>query len=341
MRGIYDHDVEKIRQAHGDFILINTNFNQVNAYYPDMNLFKPAEGPDEKPQLSRRAVGMGMSRDYAQGLTNLKQAIFEDFQHLIPALDRSLPDYRIVIRPHPAESQEVYHNIARNCRRVRVTNERNVVPWLLAAKALVHNGCTTGVEAYALGLPTISYRASIDEYYDSAFHRLPNQLSHECYDLEQLQNTLADILKGEISHANSDEREKIMEHHLAGMSGPLACERMVDIFEELIRIQQNAPALPVISQIKGRIWATRRRIKKRFKGFKADMSHNRAEYLRHRYPEVSKTDLQSRLTQFQKILGDGIELDVEQIFRQFYRISSKSTTTSRAEGVRMAFGSGR
>ena len=183
-----------------------------------------------------------MSREYAEGLTRHKQAIFEDFQRLIPVLDQALPDHTIVIRPHPAENQEVYHNIAKTCKRVRVTNEGNVVPWLIAAKALIHNGCTTGVEAYALGLPAITYRASINEYYDNAFHRLPNQLSHECFDHEQMQETLANILKGKLGHANSDERKTIMEHHLAAMNGPLACDRMVDIFEEINRIQQKAPA---------------------------------------------------------------------------------------------------
>jgi len=322
MRGLYDHDVEKIRQAHDDFILINTNFNQVNAYYPDMNLLKPPAGPGEEPELSQRAIGMGMSREYAEGLTRHKQAIFEDFQRLIPALDQNFPDYTIVIRPHPAENQEVYHNIANTCKRVRVTNEGNVVPWLIAAKALIHNGCTTGVEAYALGLPAITYRASINEYYDNAFHRLPNQVSHECFDREQLQEVLANILKGKLGHANSDERKTIMERHLAAMKGPLACDRMVDIFEEINSIQQKAATPALKYRLRSRVWATRRRIKKRLKGFAADMSHNKSDFLRHRYPGVSKEDLQSRLAQFQQALGDRTELNVERIFHQFYRISA-------------------
>ena len=32
-----------IRKEFGDFILVNTNFNHVNAFGPDMNLFKPAK----------------------------------------------------------------------------------------------------------------------------------------------------------------------------------------------------------------------------------------------------------------------------------------------------------
>jgi surface carbohydrate biosynthesis protein len=322
MRGIYAHDVEKIRRSYGDFILINTNFNQVNAYYPDMNFLKPAEGPGEEPQLSRRALGMGISREYAEGLTRHKQAIFEDFQRIIPVLDQALPDHTIVIRPHPAENEEVYHNIANNCNRVRVSNEGNVVPWLLAAMALIHNGCTTGVEAYALGLPAITYRASINEYYDNAFHRLPNELSHECFDLEQLQRTLTEILAGKLGHANSDDRKTIMERHLVALKGPLACDRLVDIFEEISRAQQTAAPPTLKDQISSRGWAAWRRINKRFKGFKADMSHNKADFLRHRYPGVTKQDLQSRLAQFQEALGDRTELNVTRIFKQFFCISA-------------------
>ena len=322
LRGLYDQDVEKLRRAHGDFILINTNFNQVNAYYPDMNLFKPAAGAGAEPELSRRAVGMGMSREYAAGLTRHKQAIFEDFRRLIPILDRALTDHTIIIRPHPAENQEVYRDIAKACKRVIVTNQGNVVPWLIAAKALIHNGCTTGVEAYALGLPAITYRASINEYYDNAFHRLPNLLSHECFDHEQILATLANVLEGKLGHVNGDERQTIMEHHLAAMNGPLACDRMVDLFEEISGNQQTAPAPALKDRLTGRIWAARRRLKKRIKGFKADMSHNKAGFLAHRYPGISSRDLQTRLAQFQQALGDPAELKVEEIFHQFYRISA-------------------
>jgi len=85
-----------------------------------------------------------MSREYAEGLRDHKQAIFDKFQQLIPALEKEFPEYNIVVRPHPTENQEIYRNIAARCSRVRVTNEGNVVPWLMATQAVIHNGCPTG-----------------------------------------------------------------------------------------------------------------------------------------------------------------------------------------------------
>ncbi len=91
--------------------------------------------------------------------------------------------------------------LPQNASRVKVTNEGNVIPWLLAAKTMVHNGCTTGLEAYALGVPAISYLATFNEYYDYEFQGLPTKLSYQSFNFEELQNTLAGILEGELGVA--------------------------------------------------------------------------------------------------------------------------------------------
>ena len=113
---------------------------------------------------------------------------------MIPALAKAFPGYTIVVRPHPTENPEIYHDIASDCERVKVTNEGNVVPWLLATRALVHNSCTTGVEAYMMRIPAITYRASIDETYDLGFYRLPNLISHTCFNLTELESGTGSVL---------------------------------------------------------------------------------------------------------------------------------------------------
>ncbi|MGD9315181.1 MAG: hypothetical protein PVI96_19865, partial [Desulfobacterales bacterium] len=151
MQPFYKLEAEKIRDLYGDFILVNTNFNHVNAFSPFQNLFQPVKTAQGEMKFGEAAKGM--SRAYAEGLRDHKQAVFEDFQRLIPFLDLAFADYTIVVRPHPTENQNVYHQLAARCRRVKVTNEGNVVPWLMVTRALVHNGCTTGVEAFLMGVP--------------------------------------------------------------------------------------------------------------------------------------------------------------------------------------------
>ena len=85
-----------------------------------------------------------MSREYAEGLRDHKQAIFNAFKELIPTLDRAFPDRTIIVRPHPTENQQVYKDIANGCQRVKVTNEGNVVPWLMATDVLFTTAAPQG-----------------------------------------------------------------------------------------------------------------------------------------------------------------------------------------------------
>ena len=318
MRALFDKDAEELRKTYGDFILVNTNFNHVNAFSPDLNLFRPVKKPGEEPSFGRAA--RGMSRDYAEGLRDHKQDIFEKFQQLIPALEQAFPDYNIVVRPHPTENPHIYHDIAAQCDRVQVTNEGNVVPWLVATRALIHNSCTTGVEAYIMGVPAISYRAAVNEYYDYGFYRLPNLLSHECLDFKELRVTLERILNGELGTADGDERKALIDQYLTAQEGPLACERMVDVLEGVMEGRLELPRPPLHDRLAGWSMSTIRTLIKRAKE-RLPGSHNRPEFQRHRYPEVSLEEIRARLSWFQQVFGDSKELKVEQISQQFFVIS--------------------
>jgi surface carbohydrate biosynthesis protein len=319
LHAYFNSEVEKIRRSYGAFILVNTNFNHVNAFTPVQNLFRPVEKPGKIPEFGRAA--RGMSREYAEGLRDHKQAIFKDFQSMIPALAKAFPDYTIVVRPHPTENPQIYDDIASRCERVIVTNEGNVVPWLLATQALVHNSCTTGVEAYVMKAPAITYRASINETYDFGFYRLPNLISHTCFNFEELVATLKKILNGELGPADGDDRKQLIEQYLAAQEGPLACERMVDELEKISSAWAQRPKPGFGSRLIGRsLWAVRTAIK-RNKDSRPG-SHNKPEFQRHRYPEVSLNDMKERVSRFQQLLGYSNELKVERFFDQFFQISA-------------------
>jgi len=314
----YEGEVAKIRKTYGDFILVNTNFNHVNAFSRVQNLIQPEANPGDAPKFGRAAKGM--SREYAEGLRDHKQAIFEDFQRMIPALHDAFAEHTIVVRPHPTENQGIYNQLAARCKRVKVTNEGNVVPWLLAARALIHNGCTTGVEAYVMKVPAITYRASVDDTYDFGFYRLPNLLSHQCFNFDELRATLTNILNGAIGPADGDERKQLVENYLAARQGPLACERIVDILEGLLEGRQALPPTGFGDRLSGRALSALRTLIKRYKDARPG-SHNRPEFQRHRYPALPLEDIRQRVSRFQAILSDSSELKTEQVLDQFFKIT--------------------
>ena len=322
IRSIYQSNVKDLRRQFGNYILVNTNFNHVNAYYANMNLFKPPKKQGAEPEFGRAAKGM--TREYAEGLRQHKQAVFEDFKALIPALDKAFPEHTIIVRPHPTENQKVYHQIAAQCQNVRVTNEGNVVPWLMGARALIHNGCTTGVEAYVIGIPAISYRATTNADYDDGFFRLPNRLSHTCFNFEQLQAILQDILSGAAGVAADDRRKALIDQHLSALEGPFACERIVDVCERMLAAGGGFVEPHMWDRIAGRYRAFQRKRKKQAKS-QSRNSHLKPDFQRHRYPDISIDEIRNRLASFQKILGYPNKLNVARLPSALFRISADQT----------------
>jgi len=319
MRDFYAKEIKELRKAYGDFILINTNVNHVNAFYPHQNLFLPVKRPGEEPRFGKAA--RGMSREFAEGLRTHKQAVFNDFKELIPSLAKAFPDRTLVVRPHPTENHEVYSKIAASCERVRVTNEGNVVPWLIAAKVLVHNGCTTGVEAYAMGVPAISYRKSVNEYYDNGFYRLPNLLSYQCFNFEELRLTLEKIFAGELGAADGAERQSNIDRYLAAQDGSLACERIVDVLEKMMQGRSELPKRELLDRIEGWSVANGRRLVKGLLSYLPN-THNRPEFQRHRFPGISLDALNEKIERIQQILGENTKLKVEQLSDVLFQIST-------------------
>lgn len=321
LRGFYQNQVDDFRREHGAFILVNTNFNHVNAYGPDMNLFKPTSGPNQKARFGRAA--RGMSRTYAEGLRDHKQAVFESFQEIIPKLEAAFPGVNIVVRPHPTENHEVYKQIADRCQRVRVTNDGNVVPWLMACKAVIHNGCTTGVEAHVLDVPAISYRQAVNETYDFGFYRLPNLISHQSKNFDELQAQLKAILAGELGTADGDERQQLLANYLEGQSGATACERMMEV---LCRID-DYPDSSYRSSVPKKLaqWLVTKGLHAA-KAVKSSLpgSHNRPEFQRHRFPAIQLADVRRKIDRFQELLGDRAcpaPLEIHQLNDVMFRVS--------------------
>jgi hypothetical protein len=239
---------------------------------------------------------------------------------MIPVLEQAFPDYPIVVRPHPTENRNVYEDIANHCRRIRVTNEGNVVPWLMAANVVIHNGCTTGVEAFVMRVPAVSYRKTVNDLYDDGFYRLPNRLSHQCFNFEELQTTLAQILRGELGAADGDERRALVDHFLVGLDGPLACERMVDILAGIAEELSLTAQPKLLLRLKGRYKASKRRVRKTCKTYLPG-SFKSADFERHRYPGITASQIAERLARFQKELGDDDPLKLHQIYDKIFRIN--------------------
>ena len=178
IRSFFDRDVAEIRARFGRFVLINTNFSGLNHFHDNLSELT-------QNLMARR----GSTPDvFMAGRAAFRNRVLEHFKRLIPELRRAIPDLRIVVRPHPSESHDLWHETAAGLDDVEIVSEGNVYPWLMACEAVIHNGCTTAVEAMILGTPAIAYQPIRDAVYDM---QLPNSLSHQAADIKDTEKDVA------------------------------------------------------------------------------------------------------------------------------------------------------
>ncbi len=318
IRHLFDDEVAALAASHGKFILVNTNFGYVNAFVPSLNLMQPAAQPGGG--LVPGENTKGMTPEVARGLAAHKQALFDHFRTLVPKLARAFPDHRIVVRPHPSEGHDAWWKATEGLDNVDVIHEGNVVPWLIASSALVHNGCTTAVEAAVLGVPAIAYRPVMSKAFDLD---LPNSLSQELSDDDAvIACVAAQIARSDEAALNAEQRA-ILDWHLSALTGPLAVDRMLDalvVAGYLERIPERGPLLRY-AQAWLKSWV--RFAAKRVRSLRPG-NRNSKSFHTHRFPGTSVPELEARIKELGAQLGRFEGLRVSQRWDHVYVIEVRS-----------------
>lgn len=230
VRGIYNGQAERLRNTHGRFILVNTNLGTYNNQL----------GPQAR---AREWAFRGWDADdggaeLLQDTIAFQKRLLAEFVELIRSLSAALPsEVSIVLRPHPSERLETWQEFLGQTDRVRYIRQGNVIPWIIASEALIHNGCTTGIEAALLGHPSFAYTPVSHERVECA---LPNDVSQRIGD----RNQLLDVVRKVVTADNGDFVQAslaTLREHVANTEGPLASEAIMD------QIEQVAPGADAIA----------------------------------------------------------------------------------------------
>jgi surface carbohydrate biosynthesis protein len=288
LRGLYAERTEELKRRYGAFILVNTNFSAINHFFG--NLSVSVKEDDEEP----------VTRAHSNGYILHRQNLLDAFVKLLPSIANAFPKHKIILRPHPGESPDYWRDVVSGCANVAINGEGNVVPWILASKALVHNGCTTALEAYVLGETVIAYQPSMSEEFDM---RVPNELSlvaqSESDVFALLQKALNNELRGVDLH--TAERTRILAQYVTGEDGDLATERLAAQLEQFVA--EPSPAnLNLVTWPAGAAVVLGRAIYKHYNSNRIGHKSNVA-YTRHRFPHTEVPEVQSRIADFASCLG--------------------------------------
>jgi surface carbohydrate biosynthesis protein len=301
LRSFWNEDVERLQARFGRFVLINSNFGKLNSF---------REGRSEQLNAVRDPTSVD---EEERGMSAHRHALLEHFRPIVKDIAQAHPDTTVVVRPHPAESPEMWRRAAEGCTNVEVLHEGHIAPWLLAAAAVIHNGCTTGVESYLLGRTSLAYQPVTSDRFDIW---LPNRLSQQIPDHDTLCHAVAEALAGtsQEDRQESRERRELAEQHFASLDGPLASERIVAVFEELDESPATARRPGLGPYLTGRKQVALRRVKRNYKTLvhlgRSAKRAERHEYHRHVFPRTEVKDVRARIARLQRTLGRFADVQV-------------------------------
>ncbi len=157
-KSYFANETEQLTKKYGDYILVNTAFSYANNGEDGVNfIFKPTISYNSKDIDHRK-----------YRFTRWKNQMFSvaDIVNLINEISLKHPDKKIILRPHPSENTDYYKAIFQNIDNVFVIYNGAVAPWILGCKLLIHNGCTTAIEATLANKPVINYSSNGDKDFD-------------------------------------------------------------------------------------------------------------------------------------------------------------------------------
>lgn len=191
----YDYCAEPWRRAlpvpdhDGPYVLVNTNFPVVNPRF--------SAGAEEECSGMVRA---GFDAEFAGRFLRDARRAHEAVIDVIGQLAARFSEQRFVLRPHPFESDCAYAPLAQ-LANVQIRQEGTSLEWIRPAKALIHQNCSTAIEAVMLEREPIAL-----EWFNTPALLVngPSRVSRHANSIAELEALVRGILADEIPGASEE-----------------------------------------------------------------------------------------------------------------------------------------
>jgi surface carbohydrate biosynthesis protein len=239
---LYAAESRSIRQEHGKFVLINTNFGHGTYASGNGYFFEPPRTP-LNDRDKRRFFTDYFAYDTGQ---------YAAFIRLIDHLEANLPDHRIIVRPHPSEETGYYTDLLKRFERVRVVRHGSLNAWLKACHTLVHSGCTTGIEGALCGARVISFTPQKNAQFSK---RIPNLAGVPASTQEEVLSLIQDeSWKGGLSSLSPEAAQELGQLFANFQDDQDSFASFVRVIEQCL---DEAPETTVVKPLDGLLWKGR------------------------------------------------------------------------------------
>jgi surface carbohydrate biosynthesis protein len=179
---LYQEEARQLRERHGKFILVNTNILASNVTGRDVYFRFYGISPEDTVARTH----------YIEHYCHEAQREAA-FIELINHLSNTCPEHQIVFRPHPSEDLRAYEVLLKYIPRVTITRNGSLHAWLRSCQVLVHDGCTTAIEAHLGNTPVINFHPIHDPRFEIT---LPNLVGIACSTPAEVADAIMEIDHG-------------------------------------------------------------------------------------------------------------------------------------------------
>mgnify|MGYP001177293371 CR=1 FL=1 len=219
-----------------------------------------------------------------------------DFVEAIKHLANENKEYDIVLRPHPIEDIEAWRLYLGNIPNVHVIREGSITAWVNNAFAVMHNGCTTALEASVIGKPVITYLPSNRKY----MKNFPNKLGFRVNSLKQLSNKVNLLLKNfKLKKNNLKDKKipKLISQKIHFDNKELASEKFIREWERLYKNNFHLPTNWKKLYLLLKITSIKNKFKTKKKNWK--------------FPPLDKNDINEKVEKIKHVLKIKQKVDCE------------------------------
>lgn len=228
-RAYFASEAAALKARFGDFLLINTNLARANNRMGPDFVFSAYNGYDPLNLESRLEVIENWAHQNEQ---------LSHYVRLVHRLHLVFPKTAVVLRPHPSEDPLFYARVFQGMPNVHVIHEGPVGPWLMASSCMIHDGCTTGLEAHLSETPIINYRR-IENPAQESF--LPNLFGVKCTNEDEVVEALVELFHGKEPRSSFDDpllidhRARRLLHNFRHEAFPMLLDVLREAQEKVIR----------------------------------------------------------------------------------------------------------
>jgi len=212
----YQEKAKEYKKEYGSYIMVMGNYIIGNHGLGYSHVFSE-KGGYEVNNDERRLYRVGHYTYHAQQM----HAMVELTHHLA----FQFPNINFIYRPHPSENQAYYETVFKGVKNIIVNHKGEVGPWISGALGLIHDGCTTAIEATLAEIPVMNYKPLNNNHYQ---YWLPNQLGGKVTNLDEAKEMIKNIVEG---NQKSLEVPKEVLHYFANFNH--------DVLSDFLKVVRN------------------------------------------------------------------------------------------------------